>query len=260
LPADLNGTIVRLAVLINKDGSKHQELSMHSKFMVSLAILCCALAGPAWAQTSKSNTTQTTQSTEKDAAQKAQQVIDHAANVLQQLHSNADFQKLAKKAKGIFIVPELASAAIVVGGSGGSGALIVRNGTHWSDPAFFTIGSISIGAQAGGRAGPVAMFLMTDKAVSSFAQKHHFWLNENAELTIVNWSPTALETIGKGDVVMWSGQSGLFAGTNVSGSDVIADSAEDHAYYNNNLAGTKEITGGQFSSPSANKLTSALPG
>lgn len=237
-------------------------MSSLKKLTACAAILTCTLSATALAQSTNSPRGITGQGTQtnNNNAQKAQQVVDQSTNAIEQLRSNGDFQDLLKKAKGVFIVPELAAGAVVVGGSGGTGALLVRNDGRWSDPAFLTIGSISIGAQAGGKGGSVVMLLMSDKAVSSFTQKNNFSLNANAGLTIVNWSPTAQGSVGKGDVVIWSGQSGLYAGVNVQGSDIVADTAEDHAFYNNNRAGTQEIVANQVTNDSANKLKAALPG
>jgi lipid-binding SYLF domain-containing protein len=190
----------------------------------------------------------------------AQRIVDQSANTVQQLRSNADFQKLMKQAKGVFIVPELAKGAVIIGGSGGSGALLVRNNEQWSDPAFLTLGSISIGPQVGGKAGPVVMFLMTDKAVANFTTHNNFSLNGNAGLTIVNFSRSGQASLGKGDVVVWSGTSGLFAGLNISGSDVVADTKDDHAFYNNKNAGTKQILDRQFTNAQADELVTKLSG
>ena len=147
-----------------------------------------------------------------------QQVVDASAKVIDNFKSNPNFTDLLKKAKGVFIVPDLIKGAVVVGGSGGTGVLVAHDNGHWSDPAFMTIGSISIGAQAGGKAGPVVMFLMTDKAVGDFTQHDNFSINGNANLTIVTWSPNAQGSVGKGDVIVWSGQNGAFAGLDINGS------------------------------------------
>ena len=186
-------------------------------------------------------------------------MIDESATTLQELSSNADFQKLMKQAKGVFIVPELAKGALIVGGSGGKGALLSHSNGRWSDPAFLTIGSISIGPQVGGKAGPVVMFLMTDKALTNFTTHNNFSLNGNAGLTIVNFSRTGEASLGKGDVVVWSGTSGLFAGLNISGSDVVADTKDDQSYYNDKNAGTKQILDRRFTNAQADKLVTKLP-
>lgn len=220
------------------------------KLAASTAIACCVLAGPALAasQTGNSNATA------------AQNLVNGSAHAVHELSSNSDFTKLLKQAKGVFIVPTFGKGALIVGGSGGSGALVVHSKGQWTDPAFFTIGSISIGAQAGGKAGPLVMFLMTDKAVSSFTQNNNFSLNGNANLTVVNWSPNGQGSVGKGDVVVWSGTSGLFAGLSVSGSDIVADTKEDQAYYKNSTVGTKQIIDQHVTNARASKLLSELPG
>ena len=218
-----------------------------TKFIASTAVVCFALATPALAQSGNSE------------AAGAQKLVNHAATAIHNLRSNADFAKLLRKAKGVFLVPTLAKGALVVGGSGGTGVLLVRHDGQWSDPAFFTLGSISIGAQAGGKAGPVAMFLMTKKAVADFTQHNNFSINGNANLTIAKWAPNAQGSIGKGDVVVWSGASGLFAGLDLSGSDIVADTKEDQAYYKQSHIGTKQIVDGQVTNQQAGRLVTELP-
>ena len=63
-----------------------------------------------------------------------------------------------KEAKGILIVPSLLKAGFIFGGSGGSGVLIVNDAKkgQWSQPAFYTIGSVSFGLQIGGMRGQEA--------------------------------------------------------------------------------------------------------
>ena len=215
----------------------------------SAAVLSFVLMGPALAENNAGSN-----------ASGAQQVVDSSANVVRQFSSNASFTNLLKKAKGVFIVPDLVKGALVVGGSGGTGVLVVHDNSHWSDPAFLTVGSISIGAQAGGKAGPVVMFLMSDKAVADFTQNNNFSLNGNAGLTVVTWSPKAQGSVGKGDVIVWSGQDGAYAGLNISGSDVHADTSYDKAYYDNKYSQTKQIIESQVSPANASKLLTELPG
>ena len=171
-----------------------------AKLAASAGVLSFVLAGPALAATNGSNGGINPSG--------PQQVVDSSANVVRQFNSNPNFTNLLKKAKGVFIVPDLVKGALVVGASGGTGVLVVHDNGRWSDPAFLTVGSISIGAQAGGKAGPVVMFLMSDKAVGDFSQNNNFSLNGNAGLSIVTWSPKAQGSVGKGDVVVWSGQDG----------------------------------------------------
>ncbi len=229
------------------------------KLAVSAAALSFVLVGPALAQNNPAPSA-TTQNNGGINRSGPEQVVDASAKVLRQFRSNPDFTRLLKKADGVFVVPDLVKGAFIVGGSGGTGVLLARNNGHWSDPAFMTLGSISIGAQAGGKAGPVVMFLMTPKAVTDFTQNNNFSLNGNANLTIVTWSPNAQGSIGKGDVVMWSGQNGAFAGLDINGADVTADTNYNKTYYNNKYAQTKQIIESQANNANANKLLNELPG
>jgi SH3 domain-containing YSC84-like protein 1 len=221
------------------------------KLAVSAAVLSFVLTGPALAASNANNGGINLPG--------PAQVVDSSASAIHALSANPSFTNLLEKAKGVFIVPTLVKGAVVLGGSGGTGVLLAHDNGHWSDPAFMTIGSISIGAQAGGKAGSVVMFLMTPKAVADFTQHDNFSLNGNANLTIVSWSPKAEGSIGKGDVIVWSGQSGAFAGLDITGSDVHADTGYDKAYYNKKLSNTQQIIQSQIGPANAGKLTSELP-
>lgn len=222
------------------------------KLAASAAVLSLVMIGPALAASSSNNGAINQSGPE--------QVVDASASAVHTLSANSSFTNLLKKAKGVFIVPTLVKGAVVVGGSGGTGVLLAHDNGHWSDPAFMTIGSISIGAQAGAKAGSVVMFLMTPKALAAFTQHDNFSINGNANLTIVSWSPNAQGSVGKGDVIVWSGENGIFAGLDISGGDVHADTGLDKAYYNNRLRDTKQIIQSQISPANASKLTSELPG
>ena len=48
-------------------------------------------------------------------------------------------------------------------------------------------------------------------------------------------------------------------GLDVSGSDIVADTKEDQAYYHNQNVGTKQIIDDQVHNAQADKLRTALP-
>jgi lipid-binding SYLF domain-containing protein len=72
------------------------------------------------------------------------------------------------KAKGILIYPQVLKAGFILGGSGGTGVFIAKDEKgEWSQPAFFTLGSVSFGLQIGGEAAEVIVMCMTQKAVDA---------------------------------------------------------------------------------------------
>lgn len=192
-------------------------------------------------------------------ANDAQQLVNDSAKAVAQVKQDPHFLALMKQAKGAFIVPAEGKGAFIVGGGGGQGVLVQRQSDgRWSDPAFLSIGSISVGAQAGGEGGPIVMLLMTDKAVQDFTQSNNFSINGNAGLTIVTYSAKGQAPVGKGDIIVWSNQKGAFAGANVSGSDITSNTDQDRAYYGPQ-ATTETIIAGREHNPNATKLVDELP-
>jgi lipid-binding SYLF domain-containing protein len=149
-----------------------------------------------------------------DTATRRQQAaikhVNDAVGVVQTMRADAGMPALLGRARGVFIVPTYGRAALGIGGAGGAGVLMIRrpDGT-WSNPAFFDIGAISIGLQAGAEGGPLAIVLLNDKAVDSFRNRNNFSLSADAGLTVVNFARMA-EGSTAGDVVVWSGNKGLF--------------------------------------------------
>jgi lipid-binding SYLF domain-containing protein len=145
-----------------------------------------------------------------------------------------------------------------IGGSGGSGVLLVKRGEDWSDPAFYNIGSIGIGAQIGAEAGSIAMVLNNDKAVNSFMKPNNFSLSADAGLTVVDWSKMAQGSVGAGDVVVWSSTKGLFgdvAAINVN--DVRFNKSLTNAYYHETVS-AKDVIGGKAKNSKSDELKQAL--
>jgi lipid-binding SYLF domain-containing protein len=156
-----------------------------------------------------------------------------AVDAVRRMLAEPGMKSLLAQAKGLFIVPTYSRAALGVGASGGTGMLTLRrsDGT-WTDPVFYMLGEVSLGAQAGAQGGPIALALMNDKAVGSFRQKNNFSLSAEAGLTVVNFNKTAQGTAGAGDVVAWSGTRGLFGNiATLEVRDIHFNAKFNDAYY-----------------------------
>lgn len=233
----------------------------------SAALLAAASAGAQpnaneqdRATTAQSNATMPDRNDTQGNVADAQKQVDEAARVVMQMKREPRIAQLLQQAKGVFIVPDYAKAAALVGGRGGGGVVLVKQDGKWSNPAFFNIGAASVGAQAGVAVGSMAMLLMSDKAVDMFQnQDNNFSLNANAGLTLVNYSAQAQGDYGKGDVVVWTDTEGAFAGASVGVSDINRDEEENRAYYGKNVSARQILTGKLTGQPSrAENLRDAL--
>ena len=193
-----------------------------------------------------------------DAARSAEDRVTDAVTLVQQMKQNPALAAVLEQARGIFIIPHYGKGGLIVGGQGGGGVVLAKHDNAWSSPAFYSIGGASIGAQAGGEGGAIAMILMTQKAVDRFADSTTGWsLNGNAGLTVVNWSGKTQATTNRGDVILWSNTSGLYGGVTASITNISPDTKMDQVYYQRPV-NSEEILAGNVSSPSADTLRNAL--
>jgi lipid-binding SYLF domain-containing protein len=66
------------------------------------------------------------------------------------------------------IIPTVAKAGLIIGASGGSGVMLTRDDDeNWSYPAFYTMGSLTLGLQIGGEISEIALVIMTKAARDS---------------------------------------------------------------------------------------------
>lgn len=185
--------------------------------------------------------------------------VEAAIPVVQQLQADARMQPLLQQAKGMLIVPSYGRAALGVGVQGGGALLLVRRSDgNWSGPAFYNLGGLTLGLQAGAEGGPIVMLLNNDKAVNAVMKKNNFSLNAAAGLTVVNWSKMAQGTVGIGDVVAWSGTKGLFGDVVAVGlSDIRFNQHLTDAFYGRALS-PKDFAAGNIDDPHALPLQQAL--
>ncbi|MBW4023907.1 MAG: lipid-binding SYLF domain-containing protein [Proteobacteria bacterium] len=191
-------------------------------------------------------------------ASKPDRLLQNATKAVQDMKSDSHFANLMTKCKGMFIIPSMGKGGFIIGGKGGQGVLVRRTSNGWSEPAFLTLGSISLGAQAGGSGGETIMLLMTSKAMHDFTQANNFSLGANAGLTVVNYSAKGQAPVGKGDVIIWSNKSGAFAGATVSATDITSNKPEDKNFYGKSVSTTQIIKGKVQHQQAADQLESTL--
>lgn len=193
------------------------------------------------------------------AANDAQGQVNDSATVLAKMSQDPSIKTALAKAQGVFIIPDYGKGGLVVGAKGGEGVLMVRNGATWSDPVFYNTGGVTLGAQAGGEGGAIALLLMTPKAVKSVREADNWSLNANAGLTVVTATAASTAKSGVPDVIEWSDMGGAFAGATIGVSDIAVDQQQTMAYYPG-LQSVDQVFSGQTRNPAAQSLVAAMPG
>lgn len=177
------------------------------------------------------------------------------ANTMQ---TDPQMRALLAHARGVLLVPEYGHGAFIIGGKGGEGVLLVRHGAHWSNPAFYGLGGISIGFQAGGDVGEVAYILMSEGAVRQFESGNNFSLNAGAGLNIVTYKAGEHIDLTRGDVVVWSNTAGAFGGADVGATDVGYDGRLTSDFYGTPGVDARQVIDGRMRNPEAAELRHAL--
>jgi lipid-binding SYLF domain-containing protein len=167
------------------------------------------------------------------------------------------------RAKGVLVFPQIIKGGFIWGGSGGTGVLLVRNEKtgSWSEPAFYTIGSVTFGLQIGGEASEVVILAMSDKAVDSLLSSS-FKLGGDASI--------ALGPVGAGakanadipnvtaDFISFAKSKGLYAGLNLEGAVVAVRDSMNQAYYGKDVRPADIIVKHDVSNSRAAQLQEAL--
>jgi SH3 domain-containing YSC84-like protein 1 len=119
----------------------------------------------------------------------AQALVDRAAiTVNEMLGDNApgvsDATALLRRARAVLICPRIFRAGFIFAGQGGPCTLLARDGAgSWSSPAFYTMGSGSIGLQAGMQDSQVMMLIMNERALNAVLDAQ-FTLGADAAMTV----------------------------------------------------------------------------
>ncbi|WP_167759744.1 lipid-binding SYLF domain-containing protein [Massilia horti] len=217
------------------------------------------LAASGWACAENEEPPAATRGAGERAQSAAASHVNDAVDVVRMAAQEPGMGTLFSQARGVFIVPAYGRAALGIGASGGAGVLSLRRKSGaWSYPAFFSIGTLSVGGQAGAEGGSMVLLLMNDKAIAGFKHKNKFTLSADAGLTVFNWSAMAQGTVGAGDVIAWATAKGLFGNiVSVALDDVHFNQRLTQDYYDR-PATVRDILAGKVWNQQADPLREAL--
>jgi lipid-binding SYLF domain-containing protein len=199
-----------------------------------------------------------------DDAQDARQLVEKAKLTVAEFQAEPNMdglRELAKKAKGMLILPQMIRAAFIVGGSGGSGVLVVRGepATQWRGPTFHTVGGASFGFQAGTDAAEVIILAMTERGVTKLLSPQ---VKLGADVGVAAGpvgGGAAAATAGlSADLISYSLAKGLYGGFSVDGSVVGVRTSLNQAYYGTPVNPADVLIKGTAKNPHAGPLLEAV--
>ena len=167
-------------------------------------------------------------------ASEAQAIVDKARGSVKAFMGDKDYASLPtllRHAKAVVIFPQVLKAGFFLGGSGGTGVLLVRDEKtgDFGQPAFYTMGSVSFGLQFGGSAAEVLMLVNTQKALDSMLADK---LKLGGEASVAAGPKGAAQSATiSADFVSYARAKGAFLGMSVEGSVLDVRDSLNHAYY-----------------------------
>lgn len=191
----------------------------------------------------------------------ALQLVENAVQSLDRMQDAPQAAQMLRRAQGVFVLPDYGRAALGLGVQGGRGVLVTRQDGGFSNPVFYDLSGLSLGAQAGASAGDIVFLLMTERAVQQFRSERNFSLNLDLAGALGPASARAQASTGKiQDVVVWSGTRGIFAGLSVGVVNVNVSEDLNRRYYGREDATPLAILGGRVRNPHQPVLAQVLEG
>jgi len=196
----------------------------------------------------------------------AQSIIDKSKGTLTDLMNDEAFSWLhgyLRTAKGVLIFPQVIKGGFFLGGSGGTGVLMVRDEATgaWSEPAFYTVGSVTFGLQIGGEAAEVVMVATNKRAIDSLLSSS-VKLGGDVSVAVGPFGGGAKGALTvpevRADFVSFTKAKGLYAGLNLEGSVLAVRDALNSAYYGREIMPKDIIVLKEVSNTGAEELRSSL--
>ena len=199
-----------------------------------------------------------------DDAIEARQLVDKARLAMEEFVADpvlGGFRDLVRKAKAVFIAPGVLRAAFIIGASGGSGVLLARDEKtgQWTDPAFYTMGSVSFGLQAGGDSSDVVLLILSQRGLTALLAST-IKLGVDASMAAGPMGTgLAGSTAGlSADIVSYSRARGLYGGMSVDGAVVAVRSGLNSAYYGQTVTPTNILIRRGVTNPESRGLIEVL--
>lgn len=192
-----------------------------------------------------------------------QTLVDRATLSVQELLGDPgakDARSMFKKAKGALVCPRIFKAGFILGGQGGNCVMLGRTANGWTNPAFYGMGSGSIGLQIGVQDAEIIFVVLTEKGLQALLD-NQFKIGADISVAVATFgaglqgsTTAALDA----DIVAFAQTRGLFAGISLDGSLISAKSEWNQLYYGQPIAAQQIIMSHEGNNPGADPLRNTL--
>ncbi|MEJ0063887.1 MAG: lipid-binding SYLF domain-containing protein [Alphaproteobacteria bacterium] len=199
-----------------------------------------------------------------------EKLIDNAAATAKAMYSNPEYAtllNLTNRARGVLIVPSMLRASFIWGARTGNGVLLTRDASGsggWSQPAFYTLGGVNWGLQAGVQEQEIIIVIMTERGLNAVIDRR---------VTLGADASVAAGELGKGynaatgvginaDMYTFAKTAGLYAGISLDGSWIEPRDSWNKLVYGDAATARGIVIDRSFTatnSQAAQNLVSALP-
>ena len=154
-------------------------------------------------------------------------------------------------AKCVAIFPSTVQVAVLVGAKHGKGFATCRTAKGWSAPAPLDISGGSWGAQLGGQEVDLVLVVTDDKGMQEL-ESGKFKMGIEASVAGGPVGEHAATVSTNADILSYSRNRGLFAGTNLEGSAITEDEEEARSLYGSKVP-LRDILAGNTQAPDADR-------
>src|SRR5215469_6110647 len=181
-----------------------------------------------------------------------EETIRNATTILQAMVASKDIPpSVLAKAECIIILPSVKKFAVGIGGTGGRGPMVCREGTNfsgkWSPPAMYSIGGASAGFQVGGKASDIVIAVMAPTAAERVLSSK---VKVGTDVSAAAGPGASAGSFGNSaDMLTYSRSSGLFAGASIDGASLNPDSSANERLYGKSVSAKEIVSGGVTATP-----------
>jgi len=168
------------------------------------------------------------------------------------------FQRNVDRARGIFIVPQMLRGGFIIGGSGGRGVLLAQDAAtaKWSAPAFYSMGSVSLGFQAGADTSEIILLIMTDRGLNAMLSTDY---KIGADVAVAAGPIGASAKAQTADILAFGRSQGVYGGVSIEGAAISPLDDWNRQYYGKPVQVFDILINQKWNNPQADPLRQMLP-